>query len=68
MRKGKRTLPMARKDERDKVLDELISKLDNPATHELDCNTTDAWYGFGWEDCRVNLIKYLKELRQAGEP
>jgi hypothetical protein len=55
-----------RKDERDKVLDEL----DKYCNDEENLIYKDRPYG-GWDDATLDqgwLLKKLKELRQAGEP
>jgi len=44
------------------ILKNIIKYLDGGENDELDCNTTDAWYGYGWTDCRDNLIQCLKSL------
>jgi hypothetical protein len=52
---------------RDKVLGEMVQRLDDSSNFDLDCNTTDEWYGHGWDDCRDNLINFVKELRKQSE-
>lgn len=45
----------------DNIIKKIIEYLDG-SNCELDCNTTDAWYGYGWDDSRVNLIECIKNL------
>lgn len=46
----------------DDIIERLIVYLDGSENFELDCDTTDDWYGHGWDDCRENLIRCLKSL------
>lgn len=47
---------------REKVLEELVSVLKSGNNVNLDCDTTDEWYGYGWEDCRDNLKTFIESL------
>jgi hypothetical protein len=52
----------------DDVLEEIIKTLESGDNLELDCNTTDEWYGHGWDDCRENLVRFIKSIRsKAGD-
>lgn len=46
----------------DSILKKIIVYLDGPENFELDCDTTEDWYGYGWDDCRTNLIRRIKDL------
>jgi hypothetical protein len=48
------------------TLDNLIHEYDSGDHPEIsDCDTTDEWYGHGWDDCRDAFVQHLKSLRNT---
>ena len=49
---------------KDKLLGQLIEEYESGDNSDLmDCNTTDEWYGHGWEDATDKFVKHLKDIR-----
>jgi len=44
----------------DKIINEFESG-NNPDI--TDCDTTDEWYGHGWDDARTQFVDHIKSLR-----
>lgn len=51
----------------DKVLDKILKDISGDNPDVTDCDTTDEWYGHGWDDCRDHITKYITDLRQGGK-
>jgi hypothetical protein len=56
-----------RKSGRNDVLDKILKDLSGDNPEVSDCDTTDDWYGYGWDDCREHIIKYIERLRKGEE-
>jgi hypothetical protein len=53
---------------RNELLDEIIHDYDSGDHPEMsDCDTTDEWYGHGWDDCRFNFVENLKGKKLSGD-
>lgn len=49
---------------KDKLLGQLIEEYESGDNSDLtDCDTTDEWYGHGWEDATEKFVKHLKDIR-----